>query len=134
VLDQLAFADFVERGEFDRHLRRMRPLYKRRRDTLIDALAEKLPDLEPTGIAAGLHLVAYLPSDLDEKAVVDVAARRRIAAYGLAQYQISSEGRQGLVFGYATPSERTIVEGIETLADAIAEVRSHAPVPMSTVA
>jgi hypothetical protein len=31
VLDQLAFADFLARGEFDRHLRRMRPLYRRRR-------------------------------------------------------------------------------------------------------
>ena len=129
MLDQLAFADFLERGEFDRHLRRMRPLYKCRRDTLINALAEQLPSLEPTGIAAGLHLVAYLPSDLDEKAVVDAAARRGIAAYGLAQYRISSEGREGLIFGYATLSERTIVEGIETLADAIAEVRSRGAEP-----
>jgi GntR family transcriptional regulator/MocR family aminotransferase len=129
VLDQLAFADFLERGEFDRHLRRMRPIYKRRRDTLINALSELLPDLEPTGIAAGLHLVAYLPSDLDEKTVVYAAARRGIAVYGLAQYRISSEGREGLIFGYATLSEPTIVEGIETLADAIAEVRSQAAKP-----
>src|ERR671931_128269 len=57
VLDQLAFADFLERGEFDRHLRRMRPLYRRRRDTLIQALRERTPDLEPAGIAAGLHLI-----------------------------------------------------------------------------
>ena len=49
VLDQLAFADFLERGEFDRHLRRMRPLYRRRRDTLIQALRERTPDLEPGG-------------------------------------------------------------------------------------
>ena len=38
VLDQLAFADFLARGEFDRHLRRMRPLYRRRRDALLAAL------------------------------------------------------------------------------------------------
>jgi GntR family transcriptional regulator/MocR family aminotransferase len=122
VLDQLAFADFLERGEFDRHLRRMRPLYKRRRDALINALAEKVPDLEPTGIAAGLHLVAHLPSDLDERSVVDAAARRGVAAYGLAQYRISSEGRDGLIFGYATLSEPTLVEGIDILAEAITEV------------
>ena len=58
VLDQLAFADFLDRGEFDRHLRRMRPLYRRRRDALLAALGERLPELEPAGIAAGLHLVA----------------------------------------------------------------------------
>jgi GntR family transcriptional regulator/MocR family aminotransferase len=49
VLDQLAFADFLERGELDRHLRRMRPVYRRRRDMLIQALREHAPDLEPAG-------------------------------------------------------------------------------------
>ena len=70
ALDQLAFADFLARGEFDRHLRRMRPIYRRRRDTLLAALREQIPELEPAGIAAGLHLVACLPDDLDEAAVV----------------------------------------------------------------
>jgi GntR family transcriptional regulator/MocR family aminotransferase len=134
VLDQLAFADFLERGEFDRHLRRMRPLYRRRRDTLIEALRERMPDLEPGGIAAGLHLVAYLPSDLDEDAVVEAAARRGVAVYGLAPYRISPTGRGGLIFGYATLDERTIIEGARTLAEAIADVRSQAAVPESTAA
>jgi GntR family transcriptional regulator/MocR family aminotransferase len=126
VLDQLAFADFLDRGEFDRHLRRMRPIYRRRRDTLIESLRERLPDLEPTGIAAGLHIVAYLPADLDEQSVVDAAARRGVAAYGLAPYRLSHGGRGGLIFGYATLTERTIVEGIDVLAEAVAEVRSGA--------
>jgi GntR family transcriptional regulator/MocR family aminotransferase len=127
VLDQLAFADFLERGEFDRHLRRMRPLYRRRRDALIDALRERLPDLEPAGIAAGLHLIAYLPSDLGEAAVTEAAARRGIAVYGLAPYRISHEGRGGLIFGYATLSEPAIAEGVDVLADAVAEVRGEVP-------
>ena len=124
VLDQLAFADFLERGELDRHLRRMRPLYRRRRDTLISALQERIPDLEPAGIAAGLHLVAYLPSDLDETTLADAAARRGLALYGLAPYRVSCEGRAGLIFGYATLGERTIVEGVEILAEVIADLRS----------
>ena len=55
ALEQIAFADFVARGEFDRHLRRMRPVYRRRRDALLAALDRYLPWLEPTGISAGLH-------------------------------------------------------------------------------
>jgi GntR family transcriptional regulator / MocR family aminotransferase len=125
VLDQLAFADFLGRGEFDRHLRRMRPLYRRRRDTLIQALRELLPDVEPAGIAAGLHLVGYLPSDLEERSVIEAAARRGIAVYGLSQYRVSGHGRAGLIFGYATLDERTIVEGVEILATAVAETRSR---------
>jgi GntR family transcriptional regulator/MocR family aminotransferase len=124
VLDQLAFADFLERGELDRHLRRMRPLYRRRRDALIQALRELAPDLEPAGIAAGLHLIAYLPSDLDEAALIDAAARRGLAVEGLGQYRISSDGRGALLFGYATLSERTIVEGVAILAEAIADLRA----------
>jgi GntR family transcriptional regulator/MocR family aminotransferase len=129
VLDQLAFADFVERGEFDRHLRRMRPRYRRRRDALIAALRERVPDFEPAGVAAGLHLVAYVPDDLDEATLVDAAARRGVALYGLAPYRLSP-GRPGLVFGYATLDERTIREGVDILAEVThgaAAVRARRP-------
>ena len=91
--------------------------------TLIQALREGAPDLEPAGIAAGLHLIAYLPSDLDETTLVEAAARRGLAVYGVAPYRISSDGRGALIFGYATLPERTIVEGVEVLAEAIDEVR-----------
>jgi GntR family transcriptional regulator / MocR family aminotransferase len=123
VLDQLAFADFLERGEFDRHLRRMRPLYRRRRDTLIDALREHLPELRPSGIAAGLHLLAHLPDDLDESTVVRAASRRGVAVYGLDPYRLAAAGGGALLFGYATLGERAIVEGVERLAEALADVR-----------
>jgi GntR family transcriptional regulator / MocR family aminotransferase len=125
VLDQLAFADFLGRGEFDRHLRRMRPLYRRRRDALLTALRERIPDLQPTGIAAGLHLVAYLPDDLDEEPVTQAALERGVAVYGLAPYRISSEERPGLIFGYATLDEPTLIQGIETLAAVITRLRSQ---------
>jgi GntR family transcriptional regulator/MocR family aminotransferase len=125
VLDQLAFADFLAHGEFDRHLRRMRPLYRRRRDALLTALRERLPDLEPAGIAAGLHLVAYLPDDVGETAVVEAGANRGLAVYGLAPYRIAHPGRPGLIFGYATLTERTLTEGIDTLAEVIAELRER---------
>jgi GntR family transcriptional regulator / MocR family aminotransferase len=123
ILDQLAFADFLARGEFDRHLRRMRPLYRRRRDALLRALRERIPELEPAGIAAGLHLVAYLPDGLDEAAVVDAAARRGVAVDGLGPYRVSRAGRPGLIFGYAALGERLIDDGVELLAEAVAELR-----------
>jgi GntR family transcriptional regulator/MocR family aminotransferase len=125
VLDQLAFADFLDRGEFDRHLRRMRPLYRRRRDALLGALRNHLPELEPAGIAAGLHLVAYLPHGVDETVVVKAAAARGVAVYGLTPYRIGGEGRPGLIFGYATLDERALAEGIELLAKTMSDVRSR---------
>ena len=119
VLDQMAFADFLARGEFDRHLRRMRPVYRRRRDALLAALRMRLPELEPAGIAAGLHLVAYLPDGLDESTLIDAVGRRGVAIYGLAPYRLSSDGRAGLIFGYATLEERTISAGVGVVADVV---------------
>ena len=118
VLDQLAFADFLSRGEFDRHLRRMRPMYRSRRDALLTALARYLPELEPAGIAAGLHLVAWLPPDLEEAAVIGAAAREGVAVAGVSPYRLSPTPRGGLIFGYSNLSERAIAEGIMRLARA----------------
>jgi GntR family transcriptional regulator / MocR family aminotransferase len=124
VIDQLTFADFLAHGEFDRHLRRMRPVYRRRRDALLRALGEQIPDLEPAGIAAGLHLVAWLPPDLEETAVTRAAARHGLGVYGVGPYRMASQGPGGLIFGYATLSERAIAEGVGILAKAIADLRT----------
>src|SRR5262245_21682660 len=57
VFDQLALADFLKRGELDRHLRRTRLIYRARRDGLMEALRTYLPHLRPQGVAAGLHVM-----------------------------------------------------------------------------
>ncbi|MDT7728563.1 MAG: GntR family transcriptional regulator / MocR family aminotransferase [Actinomycetota bacterium] len=119
VLDQLTFADFLSHGEFDRHLRRMRPVYRKRRDALLKALRDHVPEFEPAGVSAGLHLVTWLPPGIDEAAVVRAAARRGLGLYGLMPYRLSGDGPSGLIFGYATLSERTIDEGIAVLASVI---------------
>jgi GntR family transcriptional regulator/MocR family aminotransferase len=122
VLEQLALADLITRGEFDRHLRRMRPVYRRRRDALLTALARQLPQLRPAGISAGLHLVTWLPPHLDEATVVDAAACAGVGVEGVAPYRISCPGPGGLIFGYATASEQAIAEGVGILARVIGEL------------
>jgi GntR family transcriptional regulator/MocR family aminotransferase len=122
AMEQMALADFVTRGEFDRHLRRMRPVYRRRRDALLAALARHLPWLEPDGVSAGLHLVAWLPPHLDEAAVVAAARRAGVGLDAVGPYRISNPGPGGLIFGYATVSERAIAEGVATLARVISEL------------
>ncbi len=124
ILDQLTFADFLSRGEFDRHLRRMRPMYRSRRDALLTALAQHLPELEPAGIAAGLHLVAWLPQDLEEATVIAAAAREGVAVAGVAPYRLSPAPRGGLIFGYSNLNERTIADGIARLARGVSSLRA----------
>ena len=122
ALEQMALAGFVTRGEFDRHLRRMRPVYRRRRDALLAALARHLPWLEPSGVSAGLHLVTWLPPHLDEALVVDAARRAGVGLDAVGPYRITNPGPGGLIFGYATVSERAIAEGVARLAQVIGEL------------
>jgi GntR family transcriptional regulator/MocR family aminotransferase len=123
VLDQLTFADFVARGEFDRHLRRMRPRYRQLRDTLVSRLAERVPELRPVGVSAGLHVMTWLPPNLSEDAVTQAARERGLGIYGLRPYWVENAGPEGLVFGYGGLTEKAVVEGIELLAETVASLR-----------
>ena len=121
AMDQLAYADLLEHGEVDAHLRRMRPVYRRRRDVLLASLARFLPDLEPVGAAAGLHVLAYLPDGLgasDEAAILASAAAAGIAVGALTPRRVVP-GRAGLIFGYGTIDEGRIPAGVARLAEVI---------------
>ena len=116
ALDQLAYADLLEHGEVDAHLRRMRPIYRRRRDVLLEALASFLPGLAPVGAAAGLHVLAYLPDGVDDVALAQRAAEAGVAVGALTPRRVAP-GRGGLIFGYGTIPEGQIRAGVERLAE-----------------
>jgi GntR family transcriptional regulator/MocR family aminotransferase len=119
-IEQLAFAHFVAQGELDRHLRRMRVEYRRRRDALVTALRDELPQATVRGIAAGLHATVGLPLDYDEQAILDEARRRGIGLVGLSWFRVDPRsGPPGLVISYAQSPEPAIRSGIKALAEAV---------------
>jgi GntR family transcriptional regulator / MocR family aminotransferase len=119
-LEQLAFEDFLSRGELDRHLRRMRLRYRRRRDVLVRALARELPEIEIRGAAAGLYLAAVLPPGSDERRVLEEARERGIAVSGLSDHCMRARREPTLLLGYAVSGEPTIRAAVRTLAEAVA--------------
>lgn len=123
VLEQLVFADLIERGDVDRHLRRTRAANRRRRDALAQALAEHLPRARLHGVAAGLHAAVELPPGSDERAVVRAAAERGVRVYGLAPHYFprpqAEAPRPGLLLGYGGLSEQAIRRGVAELAAAV---------------
>jgi len=123
VIEQLAFAEFLTRGEFDRHLRKMRPLYRRRRDVMLNALHTQLPELDPIGISAGLHVFCWLPPGIPEADVVSQAASAGLIVYGASQYSVRGDGPGGLVIGYGTVDAEAIVDGVGMLREAIEAAR-----------
>ncbi|MEU9580097.1 PLP-dependent aminotransferase family protein [Streptomyces chilikensis] len=121
VLDQLTLAEFIASGQYDRHVRRMRQRYRRRRDQLVTALAERAPHVTVTGIAAGLHAVLRLPPGT-ETSVVKAASWQGIALDGLAGFRhprAAVPAGDGLVIGYATPAEHAYRAALEALLRAL---------------
>jgi len=127
AIGQLALHDFIERGELDRHLRRMRLRYQHRREALLGALARHLPEASASAGAAGLYELVELPKGVDEAALVAAAADRGVGLDGLALHRFSPGGPPGLVMGFACLSEPALEHGIRLLAEALEEVGSEAP-------
>jgi GntR family transcriptional regulator / MocR family aminotransferase len=118
TLEQLALATLIESGRYDRHLRRMREVYGRRRDRLVATLAEHAPHVALHGLAAGFHAVASLGPDADETAVVQEARARSIGLYAMSDFRPGpSSGPQQIVLGFGNLAEAAIGRGIEAVAD-----------------
>jgi GntR family transcriptional regulator/MocR family aminotransferase len=104
ALEQLTLAEFIGSGGYDRHVRRSRLVYRRRRDQLITTIGRQVPGAELTGISAGLHALLHLPAGHTEDQVSAIAARRGLAVGGLAGYTTpGAEHPPALVVGYAGP-------------------------------
>ena len=112
VIEQLALAELISSGGLDRHVRRMRARYRRRRDALLALLGDR----RTRGIAAGLHLVVEVD---DEAAVVAAAAHEGVALQGLGRFWHDS-GPPGLVIGYAAPPQHAYAAALEALGRALA--------------
>lgn len=126
VLDQLAFAAFVQSGSYDRHLRQSRRRYRQRRDNLVRTLATAIPDARISGIAAGLHLLVRFERDVDCEAVVELAAARGVSLVSLEPFSDrGAEIEHGLVVGYGNLADFQVAEAVCLLSSAVAESRKR---------
>lgn len=120
VLDQLTLAELITSGTYDRHVRRCRLHYRRRRDALVAALAEQAPHVRVTGIAAGLHAVLQLPPGAPSE--VELLARAEefeLAVTGLSWHladpALAPDAPPALVVGYATPPDHLFPAALDAL-------------------
>ena len=115
--DALAVARFIEAGELERHLARVRRLYRARRDALSAALHEHLAG-DGIGIGAaeaGVHLLVTLPAGTDDLALAAEALRVGIALAPLSPLYLR-QPRPGLVLGFGALPEDALAEGVRCLA------------------
>ncbi len=113
VLEQAALADFMREGHLERHTRRMRRLYGRRREVLVEAVARCLGSrAQISGDAAGMHVLVRF----EDGEVLKRAAANRVEISTARVWYMCKASANELVLGFSELGERTIREGIRRLA------------------
>ena len=121
AVSQLTMADFIVSGQYDRHIRRMRGRYRRRRDALVEALTGF--EVGITGLSAGVNLLLTLP-DGTEHEVLRRAGEAGIALNGLSLMRHPLVGpetphRDGIIVGFAAPAEHAFAAAVGALCDVL---------------
>jgi GntR family transcriptional regulator/MocR family aminotransferase len=125
-IEQNTLATFIDDGDLDRHLRRMRRIYRDRRKALIAAIEEFLPEATIEGISAGLHAAVSLRDCIAEKAVSDEAARRGVRIEFMSDWYVRKQDRPStILIGYAQSDGPTLRAGIRILAEVIHATARH---------
>jgi GntR family transcriptional regulator/MocR family aminotransferase len=117
AINQLTMADFITSGQYDRHIRKMRARYRRRRDALVDALSGF--DVGISGLAAGVNVLLTLP-DGREPEVLRRAGEAGITLQGLSRMRHPHAGpqtatRDGIIVGFAAPAEHAFGRAVDAL-------------------
>ncbi|MDD5935424.1 MAG: PLP-dependent aminotransferase family protein [Clostridiales bacterium] len=121
ILEQLAMAAFLESGQFERQIRRMGKLYRRKRDLLIQCLKETFGEqIEFMGANSGLHFVAKFPSvtitEEQIKVLADLGVEIGTIKKHYARITTKELTDHGLLMGYGNLHMEDIEEGVSILA------------------
>ncbi len=120
TLYQLALAEFLGGGQFVRHVRKMRGVYRRRRDALLTGLARHCGDrLTLHNADAGLHIAVLLADGLDDADVVERMAGRGLTATALSTCYAGPAKRSGLLLGFGGSTERRLIEATRVLGEVL---------------
>jgi GntR family transcriptional regulator/MocR family aminotransferase len=127
-LDQLVLARFIKSGDFERHINRMRTLYRRKRDLFLKTLSPYKSKLQISGTDAGLHLLCQVKNGMSEKELIESAKNAAAKVYGISSYYMfdktieavfpSAVPKSTVLLGYANLSDAQIEKGAAALAAA----------------
>ncbi len=125
-IEQRTLADFIQRGYYTAHLRRMRARYAAREVALRAALKKAFgPSVELSGGEAGLHLVMWFPDGIRDTDVEKSAEELGLGVRALERYTRAPMRCNGLVLGYGNLEEGMLAEAVRRL---VVAVRSQAPI------
>ena len=120
-VDQRILANFISGGYFERHLNRMREIYKGKHDVLLGELKPLEKRFEITGEFAGLHVLLKDKKKETEQSLLEKAAKNRVRVYELSGFymeEAQAKETSTIVLGYAGLTEEKIRKGVELLREA----------------
>jgi GntR family transcriptional regulator/MocR family aminotransferase len=117
---QSAVAEFIARGYLARHIRKMRAVYRARRESLLKTLTEDLSSwLRPIPSQYGLHIAATASTAVNLERVTEALLRRNLKLHTLSRYYVGRQTWKGLIFGYGTVDVPAIRRGAALLREAL---------------
>jgi GntR family transcriptional regulator/MocR family aminotransferase len=118
TIEQKTLQRFMDEGHFERHLNRMRNLYKQKRERLISAIREMIPKASINGANAGLHFVLRVDNGMKESELIQKAKINGVKVYGFSRYSsepISDAYQSTLILGFATLKIDEISDAVSLL-------------------
>ncbi len=119
-----ALSRFMDDGRFVEHIRKMRRVYRERKDTLFDCLKNSCGNsLEPQKTDAGMHIVAWLKNGLQDQAAYSALLDAGIESLPLSIYCATPLARQGIVLGFCCAHENRIPGLVNRLSGALGKLQ-----------
>ena len=121
-IDQRILNEFIGNGHFERHLNRMRKIYREKHDLLLSGLKTMGDSFAISGENAGLHILLQDKLGRSEKQLTKAPAAVGVRVYGLSEFCVGEIApqwnRETVILGYASLSREQIVEGLRRLEEA----------------
>lgn len=118
-LDQHILARFMADGHFSRHLNRMRKIYRRKLQTLTEALVPYAPYVTFSGEEAGMHIIVTVHTKENEESLTEAARKAGIRVYGLNGYRTAPvAGEPSFLIGFGGLSEDQLNVAVDALMEA----------------
>lgn len=119
--DQTLLERFITEGHFERHLNKMRGVYKSKRDYLVKLCKQFEPDIQVRNASTGLHILLSCKTNKTEEQLIELARQHGVKVYGVSEYLIEERNQCShpmILLGFAKLKEEDIKKGIDLLVTA----------------
>lgn len=119
-IDQHILAQFMKEGDFEKHLNRMRNIYRRKMEITLETLKSYQHIVEVTGDFSGFHVVLKVKNKMSETELVTRAKKAQLKIYPLSFYTMGkqTEYEPIILLGFANIPEAELTHAIELLINA----------------